>query len=50
MGKEHCRNIKNANAFIKGLRKRGKSFINTNIRKRKNKDGSYIVIWKVKYI
>ena len=50
MGKEHCRNIKTANAFIKGLKRKGKSFTNTNIKKKKNKDGSYVVTWKVKYL
>lgn len=49
MGKQHCVNRAAANSFIKGLRKKSKyhTFINTNIRKKRNKDASYLVTWTV---
>ena len=49
MGKQHCSNLTNAKAFIKGLQKKSKhhTFVNRNIKKKKNKDGSYLVTWTV---
>ncbi len=49
MGKQHCINRTAANSFIKGLKKQSKyhTFMNTNIKKKRNKDGSYLVTWKV---
>ena len=48
MGTKHCTNLKEANRFIKGLRKRGKGdegYKFAHIKKHKNKDGSYLVRW-----
>ena len=49
MGRQHCSTKSSAQAFMKGLRKPSKyhTFINTNIKKKKNKDGSYLVTWTV---
>jgi hypothetical protein len=51
MGKQHCKDHTAAKAFMKGLRKPSKhhTFINHNIKKKKNKDGSYLVTWRTNY-
>lgn len=48
MGRQHCVTHSAAKAFMKGLRKPSKyhTFINYNVKKKKNKDGSYLVTWK----
>ena len=50
MGKQHCSNLVNAKAFIKGLNKRSegsKVHKVRHVKKKKNKDGSYLVTWTV---
>lgn len=48
MGKQHCKDHAAATSFIRGLRKASASshtYKNRNIKKKKNKDGSYLVTW-----
>ena len=49
MGRKHCIDASTAKCFIKGLRTQSKhhTFMNTNIKKKRNADGSYLVTWKV---
>ena len=47
MGSHHCSNINEANRFIKILKKTDKRAKNAHVKKKRNKDGSYIVYWTV---
>ena len=50
MGKQNCKDLPAARSFIKGLQessRKSKVYKNSGVKKKKNKDGSYLVTWRV---